>query len=149
MIAALSGSKQFRYSICVLAAALVTGALALAQDAPRVAPPGSSFAGGGGPTGKGNERLREGTKLIDVTGTFQAAGADSVSFLVNGNKESYRVLQNLALHRVSNSLEENRALRQWVVSGVITEYRGANFLLLTKAVIQLSEGEAAVRKQSR
>jgi hypothetical protein len=124
---------------------LVLPGLALAQNAepPRVGPPGPAVAGGSVAAGKGNERLREGTKLVDVTGTFQAAGADSVSFLVNGNKESYRVLQNLALQRVSHSLEENRALRQWVVSGTITEYRGSNYLLLTKAVIQLPDGEAA------
>ena len=78
-----------------------------------------------------------------MTGTFQAAGADSVSFLVNGNKESYRVLQNLALQRVSFALEDNRALRQWIISGTITEFRGQNYLLLTKAVIQLPDGEAA------
>ena len=32
---------------------------------------------------------------------------------------------------------------QWVVSGVITEFRGANYLLVTKAVIRLQEGETA------
>jgi hypothetical protein len=98
---------------------------------------------GGQKSDDGGKRLREGTKLIDVTGTFQATGADSVSFLASGNKESYRVLQNLALQRVSYSLEENRALRQWIISGTITKYRGANYLLITKAVIQLPEGEAA------
>ena len=133
-------------AVCLLAGILAASSLALAQtpELPPAVPSGlpASSAFGAAAT-KGNERLREGTKLIDVTGTFQSVGADSVSFLVNGNKESYRVLQNLALQRVSYSLEENRALRQWVVSGVITEYRGANFLLITKAVIQLPEGEGA------
>jgi hypothetical protein len=92
---------------------------------------------------KPSERLREGTRLIDVTGTFQSTGPDNISFLANGNKESFRALPNLALQRVSQSLEENRALRQWTISGTITEFRGANFLLITKAVIQLSETEAA------
>ena len=145
MVAALLRSAWLHGSACLLAGMLVSCGLALAQNAepPRVAPAGSSYAGGPGVAGKGSERLREGTKLIDVTGTFQAAGADSVSFLINGNKESYRVLQNLALQRVSFALEENRALRQWVISGTITEFRGSNYLLLTKAVIQLPEGEAA------
>jgi hypothetical protein len=130
----------------MLAAVLAVGSLAVAQNAePQRVGSGSSVAGtfGGAAAGKGNERLREGTKLIDVVGTFQATGADSVTFLASGNTESYRVLQNLALQRVSYSLEENRALRQWIISGTITEYRGANFLLITKAVIQLPEGEAA------
>ena len=143
MTTAIACSKAFRCGTCILAGALVLAGLALAQDPQpqRVAQAGAASSGAG--MGKGNERLREGTKLIDVTGTFQAAGADSVSFLVNGNKESYRVLQNLALQRVSFALEDNRALRQWIISGTITEYRGTNFLLLTKAVIQLPEGEAA------
>jgi hypothetical protein len=96
-------------------------------------------------TAKSSERLREGTRLVDVTGTFQSTGPDNISFLANGNKESYRVLQNLALQRISQSLEENQALRQWTVSGTITEFRGANYLLVTKAVIQLSETEAAAQ----
>ena len=143
MTTAMPWSKAFCCGTCLVTGMLVLAGLALAQNAepPRVSQAGSPAAGGA--AGKSNERLREGTKLIDVTGTFQAAGADSVSFLVNGNKESYRVLQNLTLQRVSFALEDNRALRQWIISGTITEYRGTNFLLLTKAVIQLPEGEAA------
>src|SRR4051812_6554298 len=37
-------------------------------------------AGGGAASTKQAERLREGTKLVDVVGTFQSAGGDSVSF---------------------------------------------------------------------
>ena len=92
---------------------------------------------------KGAERLREGTRLIDVVGAFQSVGGDSVSFSPGGNKDSFRVLENLALERVSRTLDENRGTRQWVVSGIITEYRGSNYLLLTKAVVQLHEGDAA------
>ncbi len=92
---------------------------------------------------KGADRLREGTRLIDVVGAFQSVGGDSVSFSPSGNKDSFRVLENLALERVSRALDENRGTRQWVVSGTITEYRGLNYLLLTKAVVQLHEGDAA------
>jgi hypothetical protein len=92
---------------------------------------------------KGTDRLREGTRLIDVIGAFQSVGGDSVSFSPGGNKDSFRVLENLALERVSRTLDENRGTRQWVVSGTITEYRGSNYLLLTKAVVQLHEGDAA------
>jgi hypothetical protein len=131
----------------VLAVMIVAGSFAMAQNADPLRAPAMSgtaaSAVAGSQATKPAERLREGTRLIDVTGSFQAVGADSVSFLANGNKDSYRVLENLALQRVSFSLEENRTLRQWIVSGTITEYRGANYLLLTKAVIQLSDGEAA------
>jgi hypothetical protein len=112
---------------------------------------GGQAAGGRGAstsgpnTAKTAERLREGTRLIDVTGTFQAVGGDNVAFSPKDseNKDSYRVLQNLALERISTALEANRGPRQWIVSGTITEYRGSNYLLVTKAVIQLQEGDSA------
>jgi hypothetical protein len=106
---------------------------------PEMAPTATSAAG----KAKGADRLREGTRLIDVVGAFQSVGGDSVSFSPGGNKDSFRVLENLALERVSRTLDENRGTRQWVVSGTITEYRGSNYLLLTKVVVQLHEGDAA------
>jgi hypothetical protein len=96
-----------------------------------------------GAANKPNERLREGTRLIDVVGTFQSLGNDNVSFSPAGSKDSYRVLENLMLQRISQVLDENRAPRQWVASGLITEYRGSNYLLVTKAVIKVEEGDSA------
>jgi hypothetical protein len=86
------------------------------------------------PAGKPADRLREGTRLVDVPGTFASIGADRVTFSPAGGRDSYRVLENLALQRVGQSLEENQGSRQWIVSGMITEYRGSNYLLVTKAV---------------
>lgn len=103
----------------------------------------SATPAGAAGTAKSNERLREGTKLVDVIGTFQSAGGDSISFSRDGGKESFRVLENLALQRIGQALENNLAGRQWIVSGIITEYRGANYLLVTKAVMRLQEGEGA------
>jgi len=84
------------------------------------------------PAAKSAERLREGTRLVDCPGTFAALGADRVSFSPDGGKESYRLLQNLALERISRMLEEQRGPKLWTVSGVLTEYKGTNFLLVTK-----------------
>ena len=91
---------------------------------------------------KTSERLREGTRLIDVPGTFVSLGADNVTFAPTGGKDAYRVLENLALQRVSQQLDENRGPRQWIVSGLITEFRGSNYLLVTKAVVQLQDGDS-------
>lgn len=125
----------------VLVAVLFVGRLAAENPDPLRSPsPAASGRPASGPAPKSSERLREGTKLIDVTGTFQAVGSDNISFLATGNKESYRILQNLALQRISQSLEDNRAPRQWIVSGTITEFRSANYLLVTKAV-QASDGQ--------
>ena len=78
-------------------------------------------------------RLREGTRLTDVNGRFEVAG-DRVSFAAAESVESLRVLENLALERITRVLAENRASPEWTISGTITEYNGANYLLLTKAV---------------
>jgi hypothetical protein len=101
------------------------------------------FAANNNGAAKSNERLREGTKLVDVTGTFQSAGGDSISFSRDGGRESFRVLENQALQRVGQTIETNPNAKRWVISGVITEYRSTNYLLLTKVVVQLTEGDNA------
>jgi len=111
------------------------------QSAP-AAPPATSGPGGA----KATERLREGTKLVDVVGTFQSIGGESVTFTPasqGSNKDSFRVLENLALQRVSQVLDENKGARQWTVSGVITEYKGANYLLLSKTVVHPQDGDSS------
>jgi hypothetical protein len=39
-------------------------------------------------------------------------------------------------------LDEGRSPRQWIVSGVITEFKGSNYLLVTKAVLREAEAVA-------
>jgi hypothetical protein len=141
-------------SILVLLAVAALASLTMAEQQQSALPgttaaigpaAGRAIPAGGLDAVKGAERLREGTRLIDVMGTFQAIGGDSVSFspTASGNKDSFRVLENLALERISTALEANRGPRQWIVSGTITEYRGTNYLLVTRAVIQLQEGDSA------
>ena len=87
-----------------------------------------------GPAGaKPAERQREGTKLVDQIGTFEFLG-DRAAFVPAGGKESYRVLENLALERISRQQGDVRSSQEWLVSGVLTEYRGTNYLLVTRAV---------------
>jgi hypothetical protein len=119
-------------------AANPTGALSSATDTPPVAAPANGQT-------KPSERLRENTRLVDVAGTFQAIGGDSVAFQPSGGKDSLRVLENLALERISRSLEDNRGSK-WTVSGLVTEYRGSNYLLVTKAVTQQQEADAAANR---
>ncbi|WP_425614656.1 hypothetical protein NA78x_004530 [Anatilimnocola sp. NA78] len=89
---------------------------------------------------RSGERQREGTKLTEVVGRFELAG-DRITFYPNGSRDSYRVLENLALERVGQVLSESRARQEWTISGVLTEFRGNNYLLLNKAVVK-SAGEA-------
>jgi hypothetical protein len=161
--------RRSRWHVVLVFAVAAACSLAVAQNreptgsaanAPGNLPNGSPTAGGQGsptslPSSSGNsfasgskpvERLREGTRLTDVVGTFQSIGNDNVSFSLGGNKDSFRVLENLALQRINQVLDENRGPRQWIVSGLMTEYRGSNYLLVTKAVIDLKEGDSAASR---
>lgn len=93
----------------------------------------------------GGKRLREGTRLIDVEGRFDTNG-DRWAFFRADTDESYKVLENLALERIHKVLEETRASDkpQWIISGTMTEFGGANFLLVSKAVIKPQTDAAAV-----
>lgn len=113
-------------------AQLETGKATAAQ------PPGTAP---GQPGEKVGEKIREGTKLSDELGSFSRVG-ERVSF-APGKGESLRCLENLALERIARAIDESQGQRQWVVSGVVTEFRGANYLLVTKAVIRLQDGETA------
>ncbi|MGI8978235.1 MAG: hypothetical protein ACR2FY_03315 [Pirellulaceae bacterium] len=82
---------------------------------------------------RGGQRLREGTRLLDVSGRFDVVG-DRISFVFADSSESVRVLENLSLDRVFRVLSGSQASPQWIISGTVTEYNSGNYLLLTKAV---------------
>ncbi len=100
---------------------------------------------GGVKSDEGGKRQREGTRLIDVEGRFDSNGERWTFFLAESD-ESYKVLENLALERVYKVLEETRASEkpQWIISGTMTEFSGANYLLVSKAVIKPQDGAAAL-----
>lgn len=84
------------------------------------------------PEEKEGLRLREG-EVIEVSGRLELSG-DRAIFYPAGEKASLRVLENLALERVTRVLSESRDEREWIVNGTVTEYRGANYILIHKAV---------------
>jgi len=79
------------------------------------------------------QKQREGA-VLEMTGIFKATG-DRVAFYPADGKDSYLALENLALNRISISLTETRTPRVWSIKGMITEYRGSNFLLVQRAVM--------------
>ena len=88
-------------------------------------------------------RLREGAMLVDELGRFEAAG-ERLCFVPSKGDSRYLVLENLNLERVAQAVGENVDARQWSVSGTITEYRGSNYLLVTRAILKSrSRGNAA------
>jgi hypothetical protein len=79
-------------------------------------------------------RLREGTRLRDVTGRFRQSG-DSLTF-IDAESREINGLPNLNLERILRMLktvEEPESIT-WSVSGSITEFSGRNYLLISRAV---------------
>ena len=79
--------------------------------------------------------LREGTELSDELGTFQMAG-NRLSFEMTTQDVSLQVLENLALERIWKTFDDANE-HQWSVSGVVTEYRDRNYLLIHRAVLRM------------
>ena len=79
-------------------------------------------------------RLREGTVLTDEGGRFRQDGDGAV--FISEKQIEFVALENLNLERVARTLkgsDESESIR-WSVSGMVTEFNGRNFLLITRAV---------------
>lgn len=121
--------------ICLMACTLTT----FAADPAAVRIPNKSDAKTqGGRTAAAKQRLREGAKLTDVHGRFELTG-ERVAFYPADGSDTLPVLENLALERTAQILQDSRGKQEWIVSGVITEFRGSNYLLLTKAIVRSTE----------
>ena len=74
--------------------------------------------------------------MIDGIGRFERRG-DRVAFLTGDRPTALIVLENLALERVMRVTEEDGlGPIRWRVSGTITEFRGANYLIIRRAVVK-------------
>lgn len=74
---------------------------------------------------------REGTQLRDERGHFELNGT-RVIFVSAEEKTRFIGLENLNLQRISQILDGEFAKVEWIVSGLVTEYQGANYLLLLR-----------------
>lgn len=134
------------------ATALLLGVALAGASAPRVSDANSQREAGaigstGGPPadtpadslGKlpgGTQRhLREGTELVDVSGTFRMS-AGRVVFTAADGQQSLVGLENLNLERVTRALADHPDQVEWIVTGSVTEFRGSNFLLLRRVVLK-------------
>jgi len=89
-------------------------------------------------------QYREGTKLVDRAGHFRVQG-DQVFFHLDGEQHRFTGLPNLNLERVARAITDDPTQLDWSVTGVVTEYRGANFLLVERAVLKTKGGRALRR----
>jgi hypothetical protein len=78
------------------------------------------------------ELLREGTQLTDAAGHFKLSGNRVVFVLADGARV-LTVLENLNLERIAQMARDDGQRVAWTVSGLVTEYQGANYLLVSRA----------------
>lgn len=88
----------------------------------------------GGKTDEVKSRLREGTELTDMSGTFKLAGERVLFVDASNPQKSFRCLENLMLQRVFQSVRDDDRDNNWIVQGHITEYLGDNYLLIDRVV---------------
>ena len=79
-------------------------------------------------------RLREGTEIVDTIGHFRITG-DRATFFTDDGAGRYVALENLNLERITRTIADNPASLQWSVTGTLTEYQGANFLFVERAIL--------------
>lgn len=87
-----------------------------------------------GPTSGTSQKVqlrREGTQLRDEPGRFLAVGT-RLSF-ISARGTSYIGLENLNLERVGKIVATSSDSVEWFVTGTVTEYQGANYLLIARA----------------
>lgn len=83
-------------------------------------------------------RLREGTKIANRSGVFQHDGEGATFITSDGYELS--TLPNLNLERIVRTLkgsDEAESIR-WSVDGMVTEFNGRNYLLISRAVYKSS-----------
>jgi hypothetical protein len=92
-------------------------------------------AGGNSTALPSNLRVREGTEIVDELGHFRVSGGRILFFSADGKRRLVG-LENLNLERVTRTIAESPQTLQWGVTGTITEYRGANFLSVRRAILK-------------
>ncbi|EAQ80073.1 hypothetical protein [Blastopirellula marina] len=80
-------------------------------------------------------RVREGTRVTDSVGQFDWVG-DRLRFVSEDGSQDFQVLENLTMERVAQSMEQSASKITWTLSGVVTEYRGSNYLLIEHVTLK-------------
>ena len=81
------------------------------------------------------QRIREGTEISAQLGYFRMTG-DRVSFFTDDGSGRFIALENLNLERIARTIADNSDRLQWDVTGTVTEFRGANYLFVRRAVLK-------------
>lgn len=120
---------------CVVASALLGG---VTPDSGTKRPRGDSPKA---PAGNGSEDslgplsvLREGTQIEGAAGAIRRVESRFI-FTETRNARELLLLENLALERLARLIERSNRAISCYVTGTVTEYRGVNYLLLKRTVL--------------
>ncbi len=83
----------------------------------------------------GDRRLREGSVITDQAGCFKSTG-DRIIFSSLDGRITTVCLENLNLERIARAVTDNLDPLEWRVSGTLTEFSGANYLLVERAILK-------------
>jgi hypothetical protein len=131
-VTGLTATPLWRSAAATLAMTLA-GAVTMAASAPRSATGGLESA-----STPASDRLREGTHIADRLGTFTLTAKQPV-FHTSDGKLQLGGLPNLNLERVVRTLQDRQAGLIWSVSGIVTEYHGGNYVLITRAMLKSTQ----------
>lgn len=81
------------------------------------------------------KRFREGSAITDQAGSFKVVG-ERVVFSTSDGKTSTVCLENLNLERIVRAIADSTDRLEWRVNGTLTEYSGANYLLVERAILR-------------
>lgn len=79
-------------------------------------------------------RVREGA-VLDTAGYFKVTG-DRALFTTADGSARFTGLENLNLERIAIAVSESPDPLLWSVTGTVTEFRGTNYLLVTRALLK-------------
>lgn len=84
---------------------------------------------------RGGAHLREGTEIRDVAGRLHLVDG-RYEFVSSDGRQRLRMLENLALERAARKSGDSPHSLSWKVTGVVTEFEDANYLLVRRIVVE-------------
>lgn len=91
-------------------------------------------------------RVREGTVLPETAGVIRQTG-DRYSFFATSGTLRLVVLENLALERLLLAQQTYPGTVIWQIRGVMTEFKGQNYLLIERGILHRVEATPPVSGQ--
>ncbi|MDR0336317.1 MAG: hypothetical protein LBI18_04430 [Planctomycetaceae bacterium] len=94
------------------------------------------------------KRIREGTTFQNKRVFFRQTGSRTTMYTLDGNNR-YVCLENLNLERILKSIAERPERGTWKIDGTFTEFNGENFVLISRAVVSLTDYSTKILQENQ